>query len=322
MSDVGDRRNGRQIPTGRAWPQPIPPRPAARDVTDLDPKGGGSLPAPQTRRHAISRGAAARFSAKNGGGLWRTSEQTMLPRQRFFPPSSPALPTMAHTDRLDAPAGFQLARIESLPFGENSYVLSAGDGPDCVIIDPGFEPEAIIRWVESRGLSPAAILVTHGHSDHIAGNAALRRRWPGLPIIIGRGDAHKLTDPTANLSALFGQALVSPPADRLLDDGEAFTAGGIRFVSREIPGHSSGHVVFVLEGCDPPAVFGGDVLFEGGIGRTDFPDGDFDALAQGIRRHLYTLADETTVFPGHGGPTTVGRERLHNPFVNDAVPQD
>ena len=86
-------------------------------------------------------------------------------------------------------------------------------------------------------------------------------------------------------------------------------------VVRKIPGHSVGHIVYVLDGESPPLVFGGDVLFREGIGRTDFPDGDFGDLAAGIRTHLYALPPETIVFPGHGEPTTVAHERRHNPFV-------
>ncbi|MFN9368808.1 MAG: MBL fold metallo-hydrolase [Planctomycetia bacterium] len=222
---------------------------------------------------------------------------------------------------LAAPAGFELARIESQPFGENTYVLSRAGCRECLVIDPGFEPDLVIDWLESRSLEPAAILLTHGHSDHIAGNAALKARWPDLPIIVGRGDASKLTDPAGNLSAAFGLPLTSPPADRLRSDGEIVNLAGLRLVAHEIPGHSSGHMVFRLEGPLPPVVFGGDVLFRGGIGRTDFPDGDFATLARGIRCHLYTLPDDTVIHPGHGDPTTVGHEKRTNPFV-PAAPAD
>ena len=222
---------------------------------------------------------------------------------------------MASTSLFSPAEPLHVACIESQPFGENTYVVWRAGDHRCIVIDPGFEPQAIIDWIESRGLEPEAILLTHGHSDHIAGNAALRDRWPDLPIVIGRHDAPKLVNPAGNLSAAFGLSLVSPPADRLLDHGETCSAAGLDFAVREIPGHSLGHVVFVAEDMVPPVVFGGDVLFAEGVGRSDFPDGNFAALAAGIRDHLYTLPDEAIVFPGHGGPTTIGHEKRHNPFV-------
>ena len=224
---------------------------------------------------------------------------------------------MASVELLPTQADIVVARIESAPFGENTYILNRLGGTECLVVDPGFEPDAIIEWIKERGLTPVAILLTHGHSDHIAGNAALREQWPSLPILIGRDDASKLTDPAGNLSGAFGLALVSPPADRVLDDGEGLQLAGFAFTVVAIPGHSRGHVVFRTDNTSPHLVFGGDVLFQEGIGRTDFPDGDFAALAAGIRGGLYTLPDDTVVFPGHGETTTVGHERRHNPFVAD-----
>ena len=222
---------------------------------------------------------------------------------------------MATIDLFHSASPLQVDCVESQPFGQNTYVVGLEGDADCLVVDPGFEPAAVIKCIESHNLEPRAILLTHGHSDHIAGNAALRDRWPDLPIWVGRGDAPKLTNPAGNLSAAFGIALVSPPADRLLDDGEALRIAGLDIDVREIPGHSGGHVVFVISGSEPPVVFGGDVLFREGVGRTDFPDGDFATLAAGIRRHLYSLPNDTIVYPGHGGPTTVGHEKRHNPFV-------
>jgi hydroxyacylglutathione hydrolase len=221
---------------------------------------------------------------------------------------------MATVSSLPPAAGLAIGCIESAPFAENSYVLHRADRHDCLVIDPGFEPEAIVTWIDDHGLIPAAILLTHGHSDHIAGNHHLRHRWPGLAIMIGRDDAGKLTDAVANLSAAFGVAITSPPADRLLDDGDRIEVAGCTLEVIALPGHSRGHVVFRVPG-PPDLIVGGDVLFRESIGRTDFPDGDFAALAAGIRGRLYPLGTDTIVLAGHGPTTTIGHERRHNPFV-------
>ncbi len=212
----------------------------------------------------------------------------------------------------------QIATIVSQPFQQNSYVAWLEGRTDCIVIDPGFDPESIIALIEKRGLTPAALLITHGHSDHIAGNAALKERWPECPIVIGINEADKLINPARNLSAKFGAALRSPPADRMVDEGDTIEYAGFKLEVREIPGHSSGHIVFVWREHDRPIVFGGDVLFAGSIGRTDFPDGDFDRLAAGIRDKLFTLPDATVVLSGHGPATTVGEEKRTNPFVGES----
>lgn len=209
----------------------------------------------------------------------------------------------------------EITTILSQPFGENTYILGIPSRQDCVVVDPGFEPDKIFAKLDSLQLLPAAILNTHGHSDHIAGNEAMKDRWPDCPLVIGEGDAYKLTDPMGNLSAMFGGQLISPTADVTLAEGDTYKAAGMSFRVLETPGHSAGHIVFVLDDYEPNLLLGGDMLFRQGIGRTDFPDGDPEAMVRSIREKLYTLPDSTVIYPGHGPETTIGYEKKHNPWV-------
>jgi glyoxylase-like metal-dependent hydrolase (beta-lactamase superfamily II) len=204
--------------------------------------------------------------------------------------------------------------IVSPPFEENTYVVSIANRAEVIVIDPGFEPEAILDYLTASQSIVVAILNTHGHADHIAGNAAMKEAFPDAPLIIGAGDSPMLTDAELNLSAPFGLAIVSPPADRIVREGNRLEFAGLDFNVLEIPGHSPGHVVFIDQD-EPAHVFGGDVLFRDSIGRTDFPRGSFEQLRDGIHQKLWSLADSTIVYPGHGPTTTIGREKNFNPFV-------
>lgn len=214
---------------------------------------------------------------------------------------------------------YEIEPIESAPFGQIAYVAWRPGRDDALVVDPGFDTDTILEILGRHGRRAAVILNTHGHADHIAGNAALKEAFPDAPLVIGRNEAHLLTDPEANLSAPFGLPFMSPPADRLVADGERLEAAGFSFEVREIPGHSPGSVVFVAEGVAAPFVFGGDVLFSGSVGRADKPGDDPRALFEGIRAKLFDLPDATLVLPGHGPPTTVGQERRTNPFVGETV---
>ncbi|WP_197443303.1 MBL fold metallo-hydrolase [Lignipirellula cremea] len=207
--------------------------------------------------------------------------------------------------------------ILSQPFAENAYVFHLKGRSDCLILDPGFEPDPILEYVAQQRLTPAAILNTHGHVDHIAGNEAMKRCWPETPLLIGFGDAEKLTNARLNLSGDFGAGLVSPPADQLLHHGEQLQLAGFQLEVRDAPGHSSGHIVFIWQGASPARVFGGDVLFRESVGRTDFFDGDFNQLATAIHTQLFPLPDDTIVYPGHGPETTIGYEKANNPYVGE-----
>jgi glyoxylase-like metal-dependent hydrolase (beta-lactamase superfamily II) len=211
-------------------------------------------------------------------------------------------------------APLQIHTIVSMPFEENTYVVWRADRTDAVVFDPGLEPDLILDFLQQQQLTIVAILNTHGHADHIGGNEALKRAFPEAPLLIGTGDAPMLEDAEANLSGPFGVPITSPPADRTVAEGDVVEIAGLRFEVLDIPGHSPGHVVFLLRDA-PCRVFGGDVLFRGSIGRYDFPGGDGQLLIQGIRTKLFTLPDDTIVYPGHGPVTTVAHERRTNPYA-------
>ncbi len=209
----------------------------------------------------------------------------------------------------------QFAKIVSMPFDENTFIIWRQGRKDCVVIDPGMQPSAIISALAERQLSPAAILCTHGHVDHIAGNGPLKEQWPECPLVIGAGDAYKLLDPMANLSGLYGFDFTSPPADQVLAEGDEYEAAGLEFRVIDTPGHSAGHVTFLLTDGEQTHCISGDVIFQGSVGRTDFPDGDFEALREAIHSKIFRLPESTMIYPGHGPTTTVGAEKKGNPFV-------
>ena len=219
----------------------------------------------------------------------------------------------------DSTAKVIIDTIVSMPFAENTYVFWIDGREDCLVFDPGLQPGAILQSLDEKGLVPAAILCTHGHSDHIAGNGAMKERWPDCPLVIGEGDAWKLTDPEGNLSAQFGLPLLSPPQDAVVNGGDTYEAAGMSWRVLDTPGHSGGHVSFLLAHGDQSHLVAGDVLFRQGIGRTDFPDGDFETLRRSVHEQLFPLDEQTIVYPGHGDRTTIGEEKRLNPFVGAAA---
>lgn len=206
-------------------------------------------------------------------------------------------------------------RIAAFPLGgyqTNCYVVDAGEAGSFVV-DCGLDADPLIEHVAQQGLSPTAVVLTHAHVDHIGGLFAFRKRFPGVPIWIHEAEEHWLLDAERNLSAFSGTPTTAPPADRLLREGEALELAGLSWSVLHTPGHSPGSITLHSDAVG--LAFVGDALFNGSIGRTDFPGCSMETLADSIRTKLYTLPDETDALPGHGPPTTIGHEKATNPFV-------
>lgn len=201
-------------------------------------------------------------------------------------------------------------RFEVGPLMVNCYLIGCGRTKIAAVIDPGDEIETVIREAELADLRIEQIINTHGHADHIACNREVKERT-GAKIFIHPADSEMLTNPEKNLSIYFGPAITSPAADCYLNEGDIHKVGEIEFQILHTPGHSPGSICLV----NNRKVIAGDTLFAGSIGRTDFPGGSFEELIGNIKSKLFPLGDKTEVFPGHGPPTNIGRERMHNPFL-------
>lgn len=213
-------------------------------------------------------------------------------------------------------AALQIIAIPNGVFQENCYLLGEAGHPDAVIVDPGEEAERFLEEAKARSMRISEIWLTHAHLDHIAGVETVQRAT-GAPVYL-HPDDRPIYDGLVQQGRLFGLDLApAPPPNKTLQHGQRLKLGTTEIEVRHVPGHSPGHVVFV----GPGVVLGGDVLFQGSIGRTDLMCGDLPTLLAGIREQLLTLPDDTVVYPGHGPATTIGRERATNPFLIEARPQ-
>ena len=197
-------------------------------------------------------------------------------------------------------------------FGENAYLAVCEASGACVAIDPGAGAPAIVAAIRPP-VDLRAILLTHAHLDHVEGVALLREAVPEVPILI-HPEALPMYRGVERQAAMFGlRTRPQPEPTGDLTPGGRFEFGSCALEIRCAPGHAPGHVILVAP--DDGVAFVGDVVFQGSIGRTDLPGGDYATLMRSIREAVLTLPDETTLYSGHGPPTTVGRERRANPFL-------
>ena len=197
------------------------------------------------------------------------------------------------------------------PVQTNCFFLINEDTKEVLIIDPADRAQKIIEWINSEGLKPVAILLTHGHFDHIMGMAGGKNEYH-IPVYASKDEGEVRANPQLIASTLMG-AYISLLADELFADGDVLELAGMKLKVISTPGHTIGSVCFYME--EEKVLISGDTLFEASVGRSDFPTGSSRQLIESIKTRLFVLPDDTDVFPGHGGTTSIAYEKAHNPFI-------
>lgn len=192
---------------------------------------------------------------------------------------------------------------------ENCYILGDEKTGKAAVIDPGDEPERIVEKLNRKRLNCEYILLTHAHVDHVSGIKGVVEAT-GAKVLIHKGDAFMLKSAPVQALAFGMKPFMPPKIEKYIEDGDIIEIGNLKVKVLHTPGHSSGGVCFLVENC----IFVGDTIFQGSIGRTDLPGGDYNELIASVEAKIFTLPDDTVIYPGHGPETTVGYEKKYNPF--------
>ncbi|HVI39165.1 MAG TPA: MBL fold metallo-hydrolase [Anaerovoracaceae bacterium] len=197
------------------------------------------------------------------------------------------------------------------PLAVNCYVAADEATKKAFVVDPGGHNLNMVNYIKENELEIEYIILTHGHGDHMGGVPDLMKEFPNAKLVACIHDKALLEDPNLNMSAMVQGFPISLTADHYVSDGETMKVGNMELKFLHTPGHTPGGMCITVG----DVVFSGDTLFEQSIGRTDFPGSSYDAIIASIRNKLFALPDDTTVLPGHMGPTTIGFEKENNPFV-------
>ncbi|HBG27534.1 MAG: hypothetical protein A2Y10_15620 [Planctomycetes bacterium GWF2_41_51] len=211
----------------------------------------------------------------------------------------------------------QISKLVLGDYENNSYIVRKENSANCLIIDTGLDSNPLIQYIKEKKLNPAALVLTHGHVDHIAGVEILRKNFENIKIYIHKCDAPMLGEPVKNFSTILGLKVQTSPADVLLANEGSTDFQGFVFEVIHTPGHTPGGIC--LYNKDDNVLFTGDTLFAGSVGRTDFPGYEthkcMQQLIENIKKKLLVLPDDIIVNPGHGPSSTIKNEKMHNPYL-------
>ncbi len=215
-----------------------------------------------------------------------------------------------HKSDKRSPMTFETVVVGQL--GVNCFILGCEETKEGIVVDPGADADRVLTAVKKSGLTIRYVINTHGHFDHVGGNRRVLEAT-GAKLLIHEADVHFLTRAAGSAAAYGLTSENSPRPDAYLEDGMVLTFGSRHLKVLHTPGHTPGGCSLYLE--SEGKVITGDTLFADGVGRTDFPGSSHEALIEGIRNKLFVLPERTVVYPGHGPSSTIGHEKLHNPYV-------